>query len=271
MQDHQRSSFWYFSILLLAASAFGYYHFVLQAPCRNPIHFKVGTVDSQFGLSQSDFLKDLGIAADMWNVTFQKKLLQYDPQATLAVNLIYDNRQQAAQLRNQIDTSNVTAADKKAELDNLRSQYDSQRVTYENAVTVFNSKVNTFFRAEYDSQRRILENERNTLNALSDQINAAVADYNTLVRNINSKVVVANKSTGEIEEGLYTPAKDTIDIYEYESKVKLIRVLAHEFGHALGLDHNDNPQSIMYKLNQGQNETLSKDDIAALKVVCGIK
>ncbi|MGO9139739.1 MAG: matrixin family metalloprotease, partial [Syntrophales bacterium] len=44
--------------------------------------------------------------------------------------------------------------------------------------------------------------------------------------------------------------------------------LAHEFGHALGLKHNDNPQAIMYRLMQSDSLNLAPDDIAALKERC---
>lgn len=49
-----------------------------------------------------------------------------------------------------------------------------------------------------------------------------------------------------------------------------MRVLAHELGHALGLDHVDDKEAIMYQLNQGDNLTLSEADIKALKTKCGI-
>ena len=72
------------------------------------------------------------------------------------------------------------------------------------------------------------------------------------------------------EEGVYffEDGKKEIDIYEFSSREKLIRVLAHEFGHALGLEHLDNPKAIMYYLNEGTNEKLTTDDLTALKQKC---
>ena len=62
--------------------------------------------------------------------------------------------------------------------------------------------------------------------------------------------------------------KQTITIYQFDDENRLVRVLAHEFGHALGLKHNDNPKAIMYRLMQSDSLNLAPDDIAALKERC---
>ena len=43
---------------------------------------------------------------------------------------------------------------------------------------------------------------------------------------------------------------------------------AHEFGHALGIDHVEDKQSIMHAYNLESNIKLTTDDINALRAVC---
>jgi predicted Zn-dependent protease len=82
---------------------------------------------------------------------------------------------------------------------------------------------------------------------------------------------VGNKLGDEFCEGNYLSkgGKQTITIYKYDSSNRLVRVIAHEFGHALGLNHNDNTEAIMYRLIQSDSTRLTPADVTALKTRCG--
>ena len=63
----------------------------------------------------------------------------------------------------------------------------------------------------------------------------------------------------------------SINIYIYVDKQQLLNVLAHEFGHALGIKHTDKEGSIMYSYQTDQNfhlDHVTSVDVAALQALC---
>ncbi|MEI8270762.1 MAG: matrixin family metalloprotease, partial [bacterium] len=115
------------------------------------------------------------------------------------------------------------------------------------------------------------------LNVYVKKINSLVDELNQSASSINSQAVEYNKIGGQLgdqfEEGLYHSDKygKYIEIYQFEDKNKLERVVMHELGHALVLDHSGDPNDIMYGLNTGINLEPTVDDINALKTRCEIK
>ena len=273
-------------------------------PCQRPITYSVASIDPQFSMTKTKLLENLRQAEKTWESPISKQLFEYSTTGDLKINLIYDYRQKATDTLRKLG---ITISDDKSTYNTVRAKYDSLVVSYDKEkvylttlVENYNADKNAYEKdvsywnrrggapkIEYDAleQRRIdLNNQitlinqtRNSLNELGDIINSTAIILNKLIYELNLQVDTYNTvgaSTGkEFNQGEYVSSANstTINIFQFNDENRLIRVLAHEFGHALGIGHLDNPKAIMYYLNEGLNEKLTTDDIVALKKLCGIK
>jgi len=273
-------------------------------PCRASITDRFGKVDERFNLTREEFRKAVNMAAAMWGKPFNRDLFREEPDGAIEINLLYDYRQEATdrlkKLNYKIDGSKSSYEELKSRLENLKAEYEQKKAGLNNDFDAYNAKVNAF-NTETESWNRRggtpqsiymqLMKEKDELVTLSDDLHARQVEMKTLVDTINSMVVVINEIASnnnldivdqrnigntlgrEFCEGLYEykKGKRSITIYQYDNKYRLVRVLAHEFGHALGLNHSKRAGDVMYPLIQSDSLALAADDIAALKKHCKIK
>lgn len=275
----------------------------IEKACEEPVSYSIGEFDDRFSITREGFVSYLKQAEDVWEKPVDRDLLIYDPNSKLKINLIYDYRQSAT---DKLKSIGLVINDDKETYDTLKTRYDSLSTTYKNkkvAVQVSAKDIEQTKqdleveieywnarggapeeeykkleakRAELNGKINALNIETDRLNDMADTINSLATVINQLIDGLNLNVSKYNDTgatTGEeFNEGEYVrdASGERIDIYQFDSNNKLLRVLAHEFGHALSLDHVDDPKAIMYKLNQSTNQNPTAADIAELKSACNL-
>lgn len=284
----------------LVGGSYFYFH---KEPCEAPITYQIGVVDPQFGISAEEFKSDIARATGIWGEPRGAPLFAYDPEGEVTINLIYDIRQEATDkekvLSATIDQTSEAANSVrqqfyalKAEYEQASAKYTAQIQAFNQAQAAYNAQVEHWNsaggapKAQFDALTRekerlfawrdTLEGMQQEVDRLAEAVNAYISKYNLLVARINANVNEINNdglAGTQFEEGLYTVDKDgeRITVYQFSDKTDLIRVLAHELGHALALDHNENPDSIMNPVNQSETLMLSSEDSEALKVRCNLE
>ena len=128
-------------------------------------------------------------------------------------------------------------------------------------------------RKNLNDKKSSLEKDFRSLNTLSGQVNAAAGNINRMASALNLSVDRYNQVSGAREEfmtGLYT--KDAsgarIDVFQFYDHADLVLILAHEMGHALGIDHAMENTSIMYPSVGDQRPVLTDEDRRLFEAVC---
>lgn len=220
----------------------------------------------------------------------------------LKINLIYDYRQEAtsklAGLGIVVQNTKASYNELKAKFEALKVKYNETKSVFDAQLEIFNQKQQAYMnevnlwnkkggapaeqyskleqdRLKLEAESKNLQSMQKIINNTVDEINALVVVLNRLVSSLNlsvEKYNTINTSRGEsFEEGVYMSdgRNREIDVYEFSNREKLVRVLAHEFGHALNLDHVKDPKAIMYELNQSDNNVPTPADLEEFKIKCG--
>lgn len=270
-------------------------------PCTEPLTYRIGKVDERFGLSPQEAADAVKKAALIWAKAASRTLLRESPEGLIEINFIYDYRQEATDklklLSYHIDNTKGSYDDLKNHLERLKREYDQKSSALSSDFSSHDARVNAFNNeaktarqqgAMTETVYKRLTLKRETLHSLRDALQARQEELNRLIDTINNLVVAVNEiasnlnldlvhyqNTGEtlgreFHEGNYIidKGKRAINIYQFSNSTRLIRVLSHELGHALGLKHSDRPEAMMYRLNQADSLELAQDDIALLNARC---
>ncbi len=294
-----RSGFLWILMLTIIAGG-GYWYRIAESKCKTPVFYDVGSADERFGLSTEEIRSALSDAESLWEDATGKNLFTYKEGSAFKVNFIYDERQnstdESEDARTTLDEKEERGASVRAQYEEMQQKYEDLKASYEKRVDSYEKKLaahnasvaewNTkggapkevFESLEKEGKALARESEELnqvakrlndltvSVNALGEKGNKIVADYNKDVAWYNSMFATEREFT----QGEYHG--DSISIYQFDDGRELRRVLAHEFGHALSLDHVEGDQSIMHAVMEGKSRgdiVASSFDLAEFARMCG--
>ncbi|ENX59521.1 MULTISPECIES: matrixin family metalloprotease [Acinetobacter] len=265
----------------------------IASPLDTRLRYRIAEVDPRFKLSIEQVKTISKQATQIWKDGTGQDYFVYDPHAQLAIHLIYDERQMESEQRrehlNQLESNQQHWVEKKRQLDQIEQEILSSKHLLDLKQQQLNQQIqhynqeqqnarqhpSSFANPEYFQQRqRDLEQNVQTLQQEIAQYNQRIMQLNQQVDELNALDQQLNASVSQYKQrfkphlfhkGLFNGKQ--ILIYEFESTDDLRLTIAHEFGHALGLQHADDPQALMHPIMKDQDTAhfrLTQADLSLL-------
>lgn len=272
--------------------------------CDEPLTYRIGEIDTRFGISKKEVMETMQAAVALWADAAGQPVAYHTEEGDITVNFEYDERQKLVdgemRFRQRIESEQVR-------MDQLQREYEARRERFEERSEAYQKlaerakkkleELNGWVRQKNDSgeftpedqqrfdeqkkeverlQNRVLDEQKvldrmaADINDYADQLNNLIEENNRLIDQYNQEYSGENRFAKATYRN--TDNGGIITVNQFINKRDLHLVLTHELGHALGIPHGNEPESIMYSRMGGQQVfpilQLSREDQKAIVEKC---
>ena len=274
-------------------------------PCHEPLTFVVGNIDERFSISRNELIDVIEHVTAVWSDVVGVPAAAYASDGEISVHLVYDEQQQLtdqeSEFSSRIRERETYINELEHNYNGMLGQYNDRIATYQNESQQLQSRIDELNewvsernqqggfnesqlqdfekrRKEIDHESLQMNREAMLISQFTDEINRKMDLLNREINHKNELIKEYNdrfSGTRRFTQGTYEwqGNRKWINIYQFANIAELELVVAHEMGHALGLDHVENPESVMHHLMGGQQRgglILSEEDRRALRDRCGL-
>jgi hypothetical protein len=278
-----------FVILIIALLLSRAVYYYLNAYCYFPILYSVGEVDPRFNVNKEQVIEIAKDASDRWNQAVGKEIIKYDPEASLKITFVYDQRQADLDRLNaeleKIGNNDLNLENFLTKIEDLNDQYETDIEDYTTRLQAYNKKVDYYNNsggaptdiynqlqtesAGFDREKTSLDQRREELIELSTLYDSQVGEFNNDLEKINQ--YLKENENKLVTQGLYYSGENKIDIFTFGDEEELRLLLMHELAHAVGIEHSENDQAVMSPILNSEMKTDPKptsDDLELIKNRC---
>ncbi|MDQ3288507.1 MAG: matrixin family metalloprotease [Pseudomonadota bacterium] len=272
-------------------------HSFAHVPCGIPIHITMGRVDPRFGFDEATVSRAMKEAAALWQDAAAADMFVWsDHPKAMVVSMQFDERQhnvnQQRSLRGGIDRDRSQLQSRDTALKQWGERIEAARRAHDRLAEAFAQRARAHEadvaswntgspQARTAARRQDIERESAMIQSMGielqrsqDELNRDIATYNRQAREqqqhadqFRGRVAQYNtlSSPQPIESGRYSYDRERgrrIEVFRAGDYNDLVWILAHELGHAIGLDHLNRTGAVM-------NELLHDGEIAQRGAAAG--